>query len=301
MRARPTSGRSSAAASTASCADVKPVLAIHGGAGTIATSTVARCRRTLREALAVGYEILLGGGASLDAVTAVVVILEDSGLFNAGRGGSRNTDGKVELDASLMDGATLRAGGVACVTRIRNPILAARAVMEDSTHVLLAGSGAERFTRQRGLPEISMNYYLNRKTTRKKHGTVGAVALDRDGNLAAATSTGGYDGKLPGRIGDSPLVGAGTYADNRSCAVSCTGIGEFFMRALAGYDVSARILYKKNSLSKASTEVIKNIGKLKGRGGLIAVDRRGSIAMPYNSRIMYRGCVTRAGRLTVEV
>ena len=277
---------------------MKPVLAIHGGAGTIATSTVARCRKTLREALAAGYEILQGHGASLDAVTAVVVILEDSGLFNAGRGGSRNTDGKVELDASIMEGATLRAGGVACVTRIRNPILAARTVMERTKHVLLSGAGAERFSFQNGFPSISQKYFS--KTTKSRHGTVGAVALDRDGNLAAATSTGGYDGKLPGRIGDSPLIGAGTYADNRSCAVSCTGIGEFFIRAVAAYDVSARVLYKKNSLLKASAAVINNIEKLKGRGGLIAVDRFGNIAMPYNSRIMYRGCVTRSGRLTVE-
>jgi beta-aspartyl-peptidase (threonine type) len=278
---------------------MKPVLAIHGGAGTIATSTIARCRKALREALAAGYEILDGHGASLDAVTAVVVILEDSGLFNAGRGGARNTDGKVELDASIMDGQTLLAGGVACVTRIRNPILAARTVMERSKHVLLAGSGAERFSHRHGFSSVTQKYFLqSRKTV---HGTVGAVALDREGNLAAATSTGGYDGKLPGRVGDSPLIGAGTYADNRSCAVSCTGIGEYFIRSVAAHDVSARVLHRKISLSKASTEVMQNVGKLKGRGGLIAVDRRGEIAMPYNSRIMYRGCVTRAGRLTVEV
>ena len=278
---------------------MKPVLAIHGGAGTIAISSVARCRKALREALAAGYEILDGHGACLDAVTAVVVVLEDSGLFNAGRGGSRNADGKVELDAAIMEGATLRAGGVAGVTRIRNPILAARTVMERSQHVLLAGAGAERFSRQHGFPSVSQKYFS--KTTKSRHGTVGAVALDRDGNLAAATSTGGYDGKLPGRIGDSPLIGAGTYADNRGCAVSCTGIGEYFIRAVAAHDVSARILHKKSSLLKASTEVMENVGKLKGRGGLIAVDRRGNIAMRYNSKIMYRGCVTRDGHLTVEV
>ncbi len=279
---------------------MKPVLAIHGGAGTIRTGTSARCRKILREALAVGYEILEGHGASLDAVTAVVVILEDSGLFNAGRGGSRNTDGKVELDASIMEGATLRAGGVACVSRIRNPILAARAVMEHSKHVLLAGPGAELFARQHGLASISMKYFSATGKKKNKHGTVGAVALDRDGNLAAATSTGGYDGKLPGRIGDSPLIGAGTYADNRSCAVSSTGIGEFFIRAVAAYDVAARMRYRNQSLFRSTSEVLNFIKKMKGNGGLIAVDRQGNIAMPFNSRIMYRGCVTRAGRLTVE-
>jgi len=278
---------------------VKPVLAIHGGAGTIATSTIARCRKALREALAAGYEILDGHGASLDAVTAVIVVLEDSGLFNAGRGGSRNTDGKVELDASIMDGRTLQAGGVATVSIIKNPVLAARAVMEHTKHVLLAAEGAERLARSHRLDLVSQKYFVKRKRT--LHGTVGAVALDRDGNLAAATSTGGYDGKLPGRIGDSPLIGAGTYADNRSCAVSCTGIGEFFMRAVAAHDVSARMRFGNQSLLQASKAVMGKIQTMKGRGGLIAVDQRGNIAMPYNSRIMYRGSVTRAGRMTVEV
>ena len=202
-------------------------------------------RKALERALDAGYEVLKLGSA-LDAVTAAVVVLEDDPFFNAGRGSSFNSDGEIEMDASIMDGAGLRAGAVAAVRRIRNPILAARAVMEKTRHVLLAGDGAERFARKQGLRlEPPEYFHTARRLTalRKKrvsyHGTVGAVALDAEGNLAAATSTGGYTGKMPGRVGDSPIVGAGTYADNRACAVSGTGLGEAFIRAAVGHDLCA--------------------------------------------------------------
>jgi len=284
----------------------RPVIVIHGGAGPISRANrsreqLERRKAALHEALDAGYRILKSGNSSLDAVAAAVVVLEDSGLFNAGRGGSRNADGKLELDASVMEGASLRAGGVACVSGIRNPVLAARAVMEHSKHVLLAGTGAERFARQHGLAAVPKKYFPVNKATTKRHGTVGAVALDRDGNLAAATSTGGYSGKLPGRVGDSPLIGAGTYADNRSCAVSATGIGEYFIRAVAAYDVAARMRYRKATLSNAASETIKQIEKLHGEGGLIAVDRNGNVAIPFNSQSMYRGVIDRHGRASVAI
>ena len=226
-------------------------------------------------------------------------MLEDSALFNAGRGASRNAEGGIELDASIMDGRTRRAGGVAAVSRIRNPVLAARAVMEHSEHVLIVGDGAERFSRKQKLAFVKSNYFLSAKRTRS--GTVGAVALDRRGNLAAATSTGGYRGKLAGRVGDSPLIGAGTWADNRTCAVSCTGVGEFFIRTAAAFNVAAGMRYGKRGLASSSREVISQVKKLNGHGGLIAVDRRGNIAMPFNSPGMYRAWMTREGRLHVAI
>ncbi|MFL6565477.1 MAG: isoaspartyl peptidase/L-asparaginase family protein, partial [Burkholderiales bacterium] len=202
-------------------------IAVHGGAGVLRKMTLLQQQmycRALESALDAGHHILAGGGSSLDAVTAAVVALEDDPLFNAGRGAVYNAAGKQELDASIMDGATLRAGAVAAVSRIRNPVLAARAVMEKSPHVLLVGEGAEQFARQHGLPLVPNTYFNTqerrealRKGLKRHHGTVGAVALDPHGDLAAATSTGGYTGKLPGRIGDSPLIGAGNYADNRAC------------------------------------------------------------------------------------
>ena len=219
-------------------------------------------------------------------------------MFNAGRGSVRTSDGRRELDASIMDGATLRAGGVAAVTRLRNPVLAARAVMERSRHVLLAGAGAERFAVRHGSERVTDRYFKSKKSS---YGTVGAVALDREGNLAAATSTGGYTGKAPGRVGDSPLVGAGTYADNRACAVSCTGLGEAFIRAVAAHDVAARILYARQSLARSAAAAIAKVDSLGAQGGLVALDRRGNIAMPYNSPEMYRACVDRRGRRTIRL
>jgi beta-aspartyl-peptidase (threonine type) len=239
---------------------------------------------------------------------AAVLVLEDSPLFNAGRGSCFNADGEIEMDAAVMDGATLRAGAVAAVRRVRNPVLAARAVMEHTRHVLLAGKGAEQLARKHELKFERGKYFHTagrlaalKRNLKNHHGTVGAVALDRDGNLAAATSTGGYTGKLPGRIGDSPLVGAGTYADNRACAVSGTGLGEAFIRALVGYDVAARMRYRGESLARASRAALANVAALGGDGGLVAVDRRGNIAMPFNSQGMYRACVDRRGKRTTAI
>lgn len=289
------------------------VIAIHGGAGTIrkADMTAARAesyREGLERALLSGYAVLEEGGSSLDAVTAAVVAMEDSPLFNAGRGAVYNADARHELDAAIMDGKQLRAGAVACVERIRNPVLAARAVMEHSRHVLLSGKGAERFAANQGLKMVNRKYFATaarlealRRNLQSHHGTVGAVALDRDGNLAAATSTGGYTGKLPGRVGDSPLVGAGTYADNRACAVSGTGLGEAFIRALVAYDVAAQMRYRGASLASAARAALANVARLGGDGGLVAVDRRGNVAMPFNSQGMYRACIDRKGKRTVAI
>jgi isoaspartyl peptidase/L-asparaginase-like protein (Ntn-hydrolase superfamily) len=241
-------------------------------------------------------------------VTAAVVVLEDDPLFNAGRGAVYNAAGKHELDASIMDGATLRAGAVAAVSRIRNPILAARAVMEHSPHVLLVGKGAEALGRARELAFAPSSYFHTaarlealRRKLRHHHGTVGAVALDRDGNLAAATSTGGFTGKLPGRVGDSPIVGAGTWAENATCAVSGTGQGELFMRTALAHDVAARIKYRKQSLHRAATTALTAIARLGGDGGLVAVDRRGNLAMPFNSQAMLRACIGRDGRRLANI
>jgi len=262
----------------------------------------------LREALSTGYDLLKSGRGSLDAVIAAVMVLEDSPLFNAGRGSCFNADGEIEMDASVMEGERLRAGAVAVVRRIRNPVLAARLVMEKTRHVLLAGDGAEKLARRHGLPLERPEYFhtaLRRSALQRKlknhHGTVGAVALDRHGNLAAATSTGGYTGKLPGRIGDSPLIGAGTYADNRACAVSGTGLGEAFIRAAVAYDTAARMRYRGESLASAARAALRNVARLGGDGGLIAVDRRGNVAMPFNSEGMYRGSIDRRGRTTIAI
>jgi len=284
---------------------LKRALAIHGGAGVLrADKPGAAQRAVLERALEAAY----AEKTALDAVTAAVLILEDSPLFNAGRGSCLNAEGEVEMDASIMEGAGLRAGAVAAVKRIRNPILAARAVMERSRHVLLAGRGAERFARKQGLRFEPAGYFPTKKrllalkrNLRNYHGTVGAVALDEDGNLAAATSTGGYTGKLPGRIGDSPIIGAGTYADNASCAVSGTGHGEAFIRAAVAYDVAARMLYLRQSLPRASACALERIARLGADGGLIAVDRRGDVAMPFNSEGMYRACIDRRGKRRVAI
>jgi beta-aspartyl-peptidase (threonine type) len=287
-------------------------IAIHGGAGALprrkmTPAASARYKAGLARALGAGYEVLKAGGKSLDAVCAAVVTLEDSPLFNAGRGACYNSDEKHELDASVMDGATLRAGAVAAVSRIRNPVLAARAVMEKSRHVLLVGRGAERFARQQGLALVDESYFHTRSrltALRKRieghHGTVGAVALDANGNLAAATSTGGYTGKLPGRVGDSPIIGAGNYADD-ACAVSGTGIGEAFIRGVLAYDVAARMHYRGESLAAAARAAMKKLAGLKADGGLIAVDRRGNIAMPFISEGMYRAAIDPRGRRTIAI
>jgi len=281
------------------------VIALHGGAGVTRRDKPGQQHvAVLKQALEAAYQQT----TAVDAVTAAVVILEDSPLFNAGRGSCFNADGEIEMDAALMDGEDLRAGAVAAVRRIRNPVLAARLVMEKTRHVLLAGEGAERFVEKHGLRLEPPEYF---KTERQQsaldrnlknyHGTVGAVALDQDGNLAAATSTGGYTGKLPGRIGDSPLIGAGTYADNRACAVSGTGLGEAFIRAAVAYDTAARMRYRGASLASAARAALRNVARLGGDGGLIAVDRRGNVAMPFNSEGMYRGSIDRRGKTTIAV
>ncbi len=288
---------------------MRPAIAIQGGAGVMRGDRPgARHRAVLEQALEVGYEILKEGKTAIEAVVAAVVVLEDSPLFNAGRGSSFNSDGEIEMDASVMEGAALRAGAVAAVRRIRNPVLAARAVMEKTRHVLLAGEGAERFARKHGLKLEPASYFHTAKrlaalkrNQKTYHGTVGAVALDADGNLAAATSTGGYTAKLPGRVGDSPIVGAGTYADNRACAVSGTGLGEAFICAAVAYDVAARMRYRGESLAAAAAAALRNVARLGGDGGLVAVDRRGNVAMPFNSEGMFRACVDRHGKRVVAV
>jgi beta-aspartyl-peptidase (threonine type) len=288
-------------------------IAVHGGAGTLPRRAMSaplrrRYEHGLERALDAGADVLARGGASLDAVCAAVVELEDSPLFNAGRGAVYNAEGRHELDAAVMDGATLAAGAVAGVSRIRNPVLAARLVMEKSRHVLLAGRGAERFALHNGLAMARPGYFATRsrlaalrRNQQGHHGTVGAVARDRSGNLAAATSTGGYTGKLPGRVGDSPIIGAGTYADNHACAVSGTGLGEAFIRAVAAHDVAARMRYGRESLSAAARKVLGTVARLGGDGGLIAVDRRGRIVMPFNSQGMYRAAMDATGRRTVAI
>lgn len=303
------------------------VLAIHGGAGTLTRRDITlagerRYREGLKAALAAGHDILRRGGSALDAATAAVVVMEDDPLFNAGRGAVYNAAGRHELDASIMDGATLAAGAVCAVRRIRNPVLAARAVMQFTPHVLLAGAGAERFARERGLALVAPSYFGTRRrlaslrkerqrrrempgagraTEAERHGTVGAVALDAAGNLAAATSTGGYTNKMAGRVGDSPVIGAGTYADNAACAVSGTGSGEHFMRALLAYDVAARMRYLREPLARAADRSLARLTAIGGSGGLIAVDRGGRIAMPFTTEGMYRGFVRGDGRMAVAI
>ena len=294
-------------------------MVIHGGAGTITRDsmtpeTEAAYRAKLTEALEVGYAILKGGGAALQAVEETLVILEDSPLFNAGKGAVFTSDGHNELDASIMDGATLDAGAVAAVRGVKNPIRLARRVMEASPHVLLAGGGAEQFARDQGFELVSKDYFftqrrwdsLQRAKERAEEpaeqGTVGAVALDLAGNLAAGTSTGGRTNKHFGRIGDSPIIGAGTYADNQTCAVSATGHGEYFIRAAVAHDIGALMAYQGLSVREAAHEVVmEKLVALGGSGGVIALDWEGHIAMPFTTEGMYRGIVDEQGRVEVLI
>ena len=301
----------------------KYTLVIHGGAGNITPANLlaekaAEFEAKLNEVLRHGDSILKAGGTSLDAVEACVRMMEDCPLFNAGKGAVFNAEGKNEMDAAIMDGKTGMAGAVAGVTTIRNPITAARAVMEKSPHVMLTGKGAETFATEQGLKIVSPDYfftqsrwdaYLKAKANAdsmdnmdKKHGTVGCVAVDQYGNLAAATSTGGMTLKKYGRVGDTPVIGAGTYAENTTCAVSATGHGEFFIRNVVAYDISALMKYKGLSLAKAADEVIiiklKNMG---GTGGIIAVDKNGNIAMPFNTTGMFRGYIKSDGAMKVAM
>ncbi|GGK69299.1 isoaspartyl peptidase/L-asparaginase family protein [Rufibacter glacialis] len=290
-------------------------LALHGGAGTITRASLTleqdhQYRQALEQALHTGYQILKQGGDALQAVEATVVVLEDCPLFNAGRGSVFNKQGKHEMDAAIMCGKTLAAGAVTGVRNVRNPIQLANQVLHHSDHVFLCQHGAEEFARNHGIafePDAyfftqqrhdqwlalrdSDTYMLDHSETReKKFGTVGAVALDVHGNLAAATSTGGMTNKNFNRIGDSPIIGAGTYANNRTCAVSCTGHGEFFMRYVVAYDISCLMEYKGLSLANASALVVhKKLKEHGGEGGLVAVSATGEIALPFNSEGMYRG------------
>ena len=283
----------------------KPVvygLVIHGGAGTITKKNMSSekesaYRDKLTEALAAGFEILEKGGSSMNAVETTIRIMEDSPLFNAGKGAVFTNAGTNELDASIMDGSTLQAGAVAGVKTIKNPISAARKVMEETRHVMLAGDGADYFAKEQGLEIVNNDYFYTEKRWKalqkaqdsEKHGTVGCVALDRNGNLAAGTSTGGLTNKRWGRIGDTPIVGAGNYANNQTCGVSGTGQGEYFIRGNMAFDVSALMNYSSLSVEQAARQVIGKLSGRGGRGGLIAMDKNGNIAMPFNTEGMYRG------------
>jgi len=299
----------------------KWVLVIHGGAGGRSSMTPAQWQQyenKLKDAMNTGADILKNKGSAVDAVEAVIKVLEDSPLFNAGKGAVFTAEGKNEMDASIMDGKSLKAGAVASVTTIKNPISAARAVMDRSKHVLLIGAGAEKFAGDQGLKIVDPSYFYTKERwdelqkakeqqkssgtdTVKKHGTVGAVALDQAGNLAAGTSTGGMTNKMKGRVGDSPIIGAGTYANNNTCAVSCTGHGEYFIRNVVAYDISALMEYKGLSLEEATRyEVMEKLKNQGASGGLIAVDKNGNIAIPFNTEMMFRGFINSDGKTEVS-
>jgi len=298
-------------------------IAIHGGAGTLSRKDMsstqeAEYRAGLEEALSAGYAVLTRGGSSLDAAVAAVRVLEDNPLFNAGRGAVLTRDGVAELDASLMDGRTLSAGAVSGLQHVKNPIDLARLIMEKSPHVMLVGAGAEEFAKTQGVEMVPNEYFrtparqrqlerslrgaVTRENELQAFGTVGAVALDLNGNLAAATSTGGMTGKRWGRVGDSPIIGAGTYANNQSCAVSATGHGEYFIRTVVAHDICAQVEYLKIPLAQAVDNVLNGkMQKLGGNGGVIAIDTRGEIVLEFNSEGMFRGVRTSQGRHEVAI
>lgn len=314
---------------------MKPVIAIHGGAGAIARDAMSPEKEreyldALARIVAAGQAVLAEGGSALDAVTVAVSLLEDCPLFNAGHGAVFTSAGTHELDASIMDGATLRTGAIANVSCVRNPVLAARKVMQESKHVFFVGAGAEAFAREQGLEIVDPSYFSTEARREqllrvqrenpdaavldhdgqaivargqpvpakpadpldadKKFGTVGAVAVDARGNLAAATSTGGITNKQVGRVGDAPIIGAGCYANNRTCAVSTTGTGEMYIRMVAAYDVSALMEYTGATLQAAADKVMhEKLPSIEGKGGLIAVDAQGNVTLPFNTEGMYRG------------
>ena len=302
----------------------KIALALHGGAGTILRSSMSKekevlYKAALQSALSVGYEVLEKGGTAIDAVEQCVISLENCPLFNAGKGSVFTNTETHEMDAAIMEGDKLMAGAVAGVNGVRNPIQLARKIMENSEHVLLYGKGAEEFARLMNLPFENSDYFFdqfrydqlkeiqNTDTFKldhsdKKFGTVGAVALDINGNLAAATSTGGMTNKRFNRIGDSPIIGSGTYANNKTCAVSCTGHGEFFIRAVVAYDVSCLMEYKGLNLNDACNEVVKHkLVKMGGEGGLIAINADGECILSFNSEGMYRAWKDASGNGGVEI
>lgn len=281
-------------------------IVVHGGAGYMNPENFPADKEKeyklhLEKALLAGGKILENGGASLDAVETAIRILEDDSMFNAGRGAVFNANGVNELDASIMDGNTLKAGAVANVTTIKNPISAARKVMEESPHVMLIKEGAERFAQEKGLELVDPSYFFTQNSWNalqeareneqsKKTGTVGCVALDKQGNIAAGTSTGGMTNKKSGRVGDTPIIGAGTYANNAACGISATGHGEYFIRNVVAYDIAARMMYLNQTLEDAADDIINNkLKKMGGNGGVIALDKNGNIAMPFNTSGMFRG------------
>jgi L-asparaginase / beta-aspartyl-peptidase len=301
-------------------------IAVHGGAGKLLTGELSPEQEKdyndkISEALMAGYSVLNRGGFAVDAVEQAVRMMEDCPLFNAGKGSVFNCDGVNEMDASIMNGKNQKAGAVASVHTIRNPVSCARAIMEKSNNVMLSGTGAEKFAAENGIEIVDPSYFYDEtrynrwlatkdkegiyswsgegipgNEDTKKYGTVGAVAIDSQGNLAAATSTGGINNKKFGRIGDSPIIGAGTYADNKTCAVSCTGEGEYFIRNVSAYDVSALMEYKNLTLQQAAFEVMKKIAQLGGEGGLIAIDIQGNIIAPFNTPSMFRGWIEPDGK-----
>ena len=303
-------------------------IVVHGGAGTLKKQNMTNEQETayknkISEALNIGYTILENGGTALDAVIYTIVILENSPLFNAGKGAVFTHTGENELDASIMDGGNLEAGAVAGVKTIKNPILAARAVMEQSPHVMLSGAGAEEFAKTAGLELVDPSYFYTERRfknlqkaleiekggsgsideiTDHKLGTVGVVALDKHGNLAAGTSTGGTNNKKYGRIGDSPVIGAGTYADNSSCAVSSTGDGEYFIRGVVAYDIAAKVKYLDIGVEESANIVVKKqLKEIGGSGGVICLDRKGNYAMVFNTEGMYRGVRQKGKKMEIYI
>lgn len=312
---------------------------IHGGAGTITKQSMtpeleANYQAKLKEALLAGYQVLKDGGRGLDAIEAAIRLMEDSPLFNAGKGAVLTAGGTVELDSAIMDGSTLKAGSVASLKHIKNPISLARLVMEKSPHVMMVSDGAEDFAKQMGIEMMPNEYFLTERRQKElqkkredeqkkkqknhpssdslseveavivepeKYGTVGAVAFDKAGNLSAGTSTGGISNKKFGRVGDSPIIGAGTYANNRTCAISCTGDGEYFIRSVVAHDISALMEYRGMSLKEAAQTVLDKVEKIGGKGGLIAIDHNGQIAMPFNTSGMYRGTIGADGKPMVAI
>jgi beta-aspartyl-peptidase (threonine type) len=315
----------------------KYVLIIHGGAGTILKKNMtpekeAAYTAALTLALQTGYKTLKAGKTSIDAVEATIHVLEDSPLFNAGKGAVFTHDGRNELDAAIMNGKTLEAGAIAGVTTIRNPISGARAVMEKSEHVMMVGDGADKFAKEVGLTIVDPKYYwtkerwdglqqaikedstkavldhgskksmlLGTKNHDYKFGTVGCVALDNAGNLAAGTSTGGMTNKKYGRVGDAPIIGAGTYCNNETAGISCTGWGEFYIRNVVAKTISDLMEYKGLGVAEASKIALDKVGKMGGDGGLIALDKKGNVAMPFNTEGMYRGTITADGKVEVQI
>ena len=315
----------------------KYVMVIHGGAGTILKKNMTPEKeaiyiKVLTEALQAGYGKIKDGKTSLDAVEATIHVLENDPHFNAGKGAVFTHDGRNELDAAIMDGKTLMAGAVAGVTTVKNPISAARAVMEKSEHVMMVGAGADLFAKDAGLEIVDPKYFwtkerwdglqqaikedstkavldhgskkselLGSKNHDYKFGTVGCVALDKAGNLAAGTSTGGMTNKKYGRVGDAPIIGSGTYCNNETAGVSCTGWGEFYIRNVVAKTISDLMEYKGLSVSAASKIAIEKVGKMGGDGGLIALDRKGNMAMPFNTEGMYRGAITADGKIEVSI